>query len=244
MIGIDELMHKYWNTSFRSIPLSLKNPKSFPDPTKLFEQADGNIPPHFFRGEKTLQRYSCTDKMVKDTLLMDLSATIIIWHVATDICYLPLSTTTTDERVITCKVISDYMMYLVATKPSMVSEEDNFWFDSLSRKLRKELQQSTISLKDEATVYQQFFSEISSEEDESAPSKVILKHAMRIEEVLREMAEKWDIMMSVWLEMMHYAAMRCPHLSHLQALSQGSEILSMYWLLASYNIYENSNIED
>ncbi|KAE8728391.1 RNA-binding protein 8A [Hibiscus syriacus] len=68
MIGIDELMHKYWHTSLKSIPLSSKNPKSFPGPAELFEQEDGNILPHFFRGEKTLQRYSCTDRMVKDLL--------------------------------------------------------------------------------------------------------------------------------------------------------------------------------
>ncbi|KAK8595962.1 hypothetical protein V6N12_064466 [Hibiscus sabdariffa] len=246
MMGVDELMHKYWHTSFRPIPLSLKKPESFPDPTEVFEQGDDNIPPHFFRGEKALQRYNCTDKMVKDSLLMDLSATIIIWHIATDICYTPRMSTTTDEKVITCKVMSDYMMYLLAKKPSMVSEDDNFWFDSVSGKLRKKLRQNTLALGDDAAIYRRFSEEISSEEDKSAPSRVILRHAIRVAEVLRSRGaeEQWEMMRSVWLEMMHYAAMRCPHVSHLQELSQGGEILSLYWLLASYNIYENSNIEE
>ncbi|KAK8480879.1 hypothetical protein V6N12_076236 [Hibiscus sabdariffa] len=246
MVGVDELMHKYWHTSFRAIPLSLKKPESFPDPTEVFEQGDDNIPPHFFRGEKALQRYNCTDKTVKESLLMDLSATIIIWHIATDICYTPRMSTTTDERVITCKVMSDYMMYLLAKKPSMVSEDDNFWFDSVSGKLRRKLRQNTLAVGDDATIYRRFSEEIASEEDKSAPSRVILRHAIRVAEVLRsrEAEEQWEMMRSVWLEMMHYAAMRCPHVSHLQELSQGGEILSLYWLLASYNIYENSNIEE
>ncbi|KAK8601866.1 hypothetical protein V6N13_058456 [Hibiscus sabdariffa] len=231
MIGIEDTVLKYWHTSFTHIPSSLKESESFP----LVRE---HRPPHFTRGERALERHHCTDEMVNDTLSMDLGATIMIWHVATEICYPDPVSTTKDESIITSKVISEYMMYLLVMKPSMVSEDSNFWFDSLSGKLKKIMKQNNvISVGNADTVYQRCADIVSAEGIDSAPYAIVLDNAVQVVKVLRSRGDRWEVMRSVWLEMMHYAAICCPHLSHLQELRQGSEILTLFWLLANYKVY-------
>ncbi|KAL4332141.1 hypothetical protein GQ457_07G003730 [Hibiscus cannabinus] len=130
----DEVVLKNQHTSFEPIPASLKGPESFP---QLGNREDYN----FTRGEKALERHNCADGTVIGSLSMDLGATIMSWHIATEICY-PNPTSNYAGNVRTCKIISDYMMYLLAVKPSMISDDGNFWFVSVSKLLREELQQN------------------------------------------------------------------------------------------------------
>ncbi|KAK8644422.1 hypothetical protein V6N13_123729 [Hibiscus sabdariffa] len=227
----DEVVLKNQHTSFEPIPASLKGPESFP---QLGDRQDHN----FTRGEKALEKHKCADGTMIGSLSMDLGATIMIWHIATEICY-PNPTSNYAGNVRTCKIISDYMMYLLAVKPSMISDDGNFWFVSVSKLLREELQQNEDI--PQGCNYEELVHSLSLPERNIVPPQYefVLSPAIHIADVLRQRQDRVDVLMSVWLEMMHYTALCCPSLSHRQELSQGCEILTMYWLLASYQIYFN-----
>ncbi|MBA0669987.1 hypothetical protein Goklo_024872, partial [Gossypium klotzschianum] len=65
-------------------------------------------------------------------------------------------------------------------------------------------------------------------------SKSVLFDACMLAKELNQMNNKWKIMSKVWVELMSYAASHCRASTHTTDLSQGREIITLFWLLMAH----------
>ncbi|KAI6680540.1 hypothetical protein NL676_034421 [Syzygium grande] len=60
---------------------------------------------------------------------------------------------------------------------------------------------------------------------------------------LRTMGDKWELISSIWVEMLCYAADKCPVYHHAKRLRRGGELITHLWLLLAHKTdkfpYEN-----
>ena len=64
-------------------------------------------------------------------------------------------------------------------------------------------------------------------------SKSLLFDACRLAKELEKLGDekKWEVIASVWVELLSYAACHCRPTGHVQLLSKGGELISFVWLL-------------
>ncbi|KAL9462097.1 hypothetical protein AB3S75_000151 [Citrus x aurantiifolia] len=162
---------------------------------------------------------------------------IIFWHSATDFLY---EETAKEEEISdekTCndrefsKILSDYMMYLLVLKPTMLNSlldweptmlnsKPNFRFETLRAATTGELSSSMYSMKlDQA--------------------KRKLDQAKRMVDRLQSLDylkdKKWEIVSKVWVELMSYAACHSRETrTHVQQVSNGGELFTFVWVLMAH----------
>uniref|UniRef100_A0A3N7GI93 DUF4220 domain-containing protein n=1 Tax=Populus trichocarpa TaxID=3694 RepID=A0A3N7GI93_POPTR len=77
------------------------------------------------RGNNALQRYDCFDKLGWSVTHVEFSQSLLIWHVATLVCYIDDSQNNSfaKERncVMSSRSLSDYMLYLLVYRPTMLA---------------------------------------------------------------------------------------------------------------------------
>ncbi|GMY32480.1 hypothetical protein FCV25MIE_27722 [Fagus crenata] len=149
---------------------------------------------------------------------------IIVWHLATDI----ILHSQNDERQV-IEEISDYMMYLVAFCPSMLSEAGN------AKISVKELHANKIFLQDNKnSIGMSLFFKKSESHMYSLDSPPLLFCANEVARNLREKEEKWNILTRFWVENLVNAATFCQGNNHAQQLPKGGEFLTHVWFLIEH----------
>jgi hypothetical protein len=171
---------------------------------------------------------------------------LLLWHLATELCYLQESEIKSsavaddDNSRKICKLLSDYMFYLLVMKPVMMTPVLGNW---------------QIVLQDTCAEAQRFFcrrsisnkfqacKQILKVETKFRPvavkgnqSKSVFFDACRLAQDLLKLEEinKWKLMSRVWVELMSYAAINCRPNVHAQQPSRGGELLTFIWLLMNH----------
>jgi hypothetical protein len=157
------------------------------------------------RGEWTLERFDLVQQF-KWSIELEFGQSIVIWHVATQVCYESDYPNCFGEEVKlkTVKTLSDYMMYLLVACP------DKFPFCHEYVKIMKDYAEM-----------KKVFHGLEGVENEGK----------RLAQDMQGNPMRWDIMQSMWAEMLCYAATECPVDSHIQELRHGGEFLTHVWLL-------------
>ncbi|KAH9718413.1 DUF4220 domain-containing protein [Citrus sinensis] len=168
---------------------------------------------------------------------------IIFWHSATDFLY---EETAKEEEISdekTCndrefsKILSDYMMYLLVLKPTMLNSlldweptmlnsKPNFRFEALRAATTGELSSSRYSPATTAEANRSIYS-------------MPLDQAKRIVDRLHSLDylkdKKWEIVSKVWVELMSYAACHSRATrTHVQQVSNGGELFTFVWVLMAH----------
>ncbi|XP_059436848.1 uncharacterized protein LOC132169927 [Corylus avellana] len=167
---------------------------------------------------------------------------LLLWHLATELCFLQeteiKSEADAKSREI-CKLLSDYMFYLLVMKPVLMTPVLGNW---------------QIVLQDTCAEAQRFFGRrFKSEKSEACKqilevktkfrpivvkgnkSKSLLFDACRLANDLSGLEiSKWKLMSQVWVELMSYAAINCRPNVHAQQPSRGGELLTFIWLLMNH----------
>ncbi|GKV51366.1 hypothetical protein SLEP1_g58033 [Rubroshorea leprosula] len=195
---------------------------------------------------------------------------LLIWHIATEICYRRVcpdnssssSTSTSNEcfdhRKI-CKLISDYMFYLLVMEPTMTATSPNslklvfeatdgtwkwpsYWKkgsketfikDPLDKLLEGEAENAYINLdllkKDVDKLDYQ-------EKPEIARFPRIAVSGFLAKELLQYQPGgcPWNLMSRFWVELLCYAAIHCQPIVHARQVSRGGQLLTLVWLLINY----------
>ncbi|KAK3437841.1 hypothetical protein EUGRSUZ_C02523 [Eucalyptus grandis] len=222
-----EIFSRYWLHSHQAIPSSLKVLVV----QKMAElEKQRHLLPFTKRGEWTLRIYGIPeeDELI-DSFRMDFDESIIIWHLATEILYL------TERKGSTAcggsKLLSAYMMYLLAVFPSLLSvPAAHITLDKTCSLLRHPDYKNAIIM-------------LSSSNQDGPqpvePSEVtritcdwhVLLDVQKLVVNLRRMDNKWEIISNIWVEMLCYAAYNCQQHDHAKLLRKGGELITHVWLL-------------
>lgn len=197
------------------------------------------------RGQWALQRYGCLNHDFKWSIKRDFDKSITIWHIATDICYSSDNAQydTTNTQIEMCRLLSNYMMYLLAIRPQMLcSTTAKIIFEHTSTKLSTFLRARPSTIKDEYEACRILRTEELRKESEAnrknetmVTSKWhVLKDAQRLARNLLDTENRWLIISSVWMEMLCYAASNCPVDHHSEQLRRGGGLITHVWLLLAH----------
>ncbi|KAM3711029.1 hypothetical protein ACJW31_01G076900 [Castanea mollissima] len=154
------------------------------------------------------------------TTEVEFDQSILIWHIATDLCYHSgggknLAAEYSSHKW--SKNLSDYMLYLLVMCPfllpigiGMIRFQDTLNTDVEPIKVKGDR------------------------------SKSVLFYANKLAKQLQEMGEEknwelvWEFVCDVWIEILGYAASHCRGYYHAQQLTEGGELLTHVWLLMAH----------
>ncbi|XP_015887304.1 uncharacterized protein LOC107422381 isoform X2 [Ziziphus jujuba] len=191
------------------------------------------------RGEWALLRAPSYIKLKWSIGEFQYAESLLLWHLATELCYSTIKEDDSNERTI-CKLLSDYMFYLLVAKPTMLAPvlgnwqvvfrdtcaEANRFFDEFSISDQKQVCEMLISVETNfrATTVK------------GNRSKSVLFDACVLAHQLQNMnwQERWKVMVLVWTELFCYAAINCRPIVHAQQPSRGGEFLTFTWLLMNH----------
>ncbi|KAH7858310.1 hypothetical protein Vadar_022212 [Vaccinium darrowii] len=196
------------------------------------------------KGDWVLTREDGCHNLLPYTIHADYDKILILWHIATELCYITEEGNPENEQEIS-KVLSDYMLYLLIMEPSMMS--------AVAGTVQ-------IRFRDTCATAKLFFRErgvLEKEEDghkvdmiqacksildipmvvnpstvKGDTSKTVFFDACNLAKELKKLdKDKWKILSKVWVELLSYAACRCNANNHATQLSKGGQLISLVWLL-------------
>ncbi|KAL3746215.1 hypothetical protein ACJRO7_015206 [Eucalyptus globulus] len=200
------------------------------------------------RGKWTLETRDVQEKQgLSDSIEKIFDKSIIIWHIATQILHKLES-----ENSAACrgsKLLSDYMMYLLARHPYMLSLN--------TADITLEYARCTLRPFLRYRDYKDAISTLSSQDGEVPPpvkpSKEtritrdwhVLLDVQKLVVDLRSMDNKWELISSIWVEMLCHGASKCHVYHHGKLLRRGGELITHVWLLLAHktNKHRSSNDE-
>ncbi|KAL3746220.1 hypothetical protein ACJRO7_015211 [Eucalyptus globulus] len=199
-----------------------------------------DLQPFKKRGEWTLEAHGIQEKKgLSDSIATEFDKSIIIWHIATEVLY-----TMESEKPDACrgsKLLSDYMIYLLDLHPYTLS---------LS------LSTADIILEYARCTLRPFFRyqdpkeliSILSSPDGDVPNPLELSKPtwitrdwnmlLKVQKLvvdLSTMDNKWELISSIWVEMLCYAAYNCRVYHHENLLTGGGELITHVWLILAHN---------
>ncbi|XP_059439164.1 uncharacterized protein LOC132171782 [Corylus avellana] len=197
------------------------------------------------RGAWVLQVSNCS-KLMSYVVDVDYDQSLLIWHVATELCY-----STTDEVNNSgpnhrefCKILSDYMLYLLVMQPTMMSAVAGLgqirFRDTCAeaKKFFKRKVPQQGGLEEHKMACEMILrvnTDIRPVDLKGDRSKSVLFDACILAKNLEELkGEKWQLMCEVWVELLSYAASHCRATDHVAQLSKGGELITFVWLLMAH----------
>ncbi|GLT88062.1 hypothetical protein SLE2022_061040 [Rubroshorea leprosula] len=246
-----ENLHKYNCTSFVEVPHCLKLTEDYRVCLDFFFNHDFSFEPT--RGEKTLGKIkgkatfdSSQYERLKGSIELDFDTSIIVWHLATSICYYQDVHGTHRNILIEdkkrSKYISDYMMYLVALQPAMLLPErcKSFWLDACDE--LKDLFSKGSNMDHALTLLLNPDVPDASIPD---PLKEVLRYVSNLVTTLNsgQIWGKWTMIKEMWIEMLLYAAHSCQHVNHIKQLAQSDhEFLTLIWVMGGSCFIETNSM--
>ncbi|XP_044469676.1 uncharacterized protein LOC123198935 [Mangifera indica] len=242
---IKKVLHKYWYLTWEDINDELQN--------MIFEQLLKKRSELEAEGfdvklcKKILARRgdNCLEKLRWSTIDVDFDHSLLLWHIATDICYhVDLDHEEANKlpqaRKIS-KYLSDYMLYLLVVCPDMLPRG----IRDISYKLRyKETYATTMEFFEKQGLGKStsrrfarqklFLKGIYKDKPQSmlCDGWRLAKQLQSLETTDNMSKEiKWQMIRDVWMEILLYAASRCGWKEHGQRLMEGGEFLTHLSLL-------------
>ena len=187
-------------------------------------------------------------KILEEIVEVEFDQSILLWHVATDLCYHydlgENSDSTIGKKRRASKLLSDYMLYLLVMCPFMLPNGIGLirFRDTCAEAIEFFKERKSLSnVKDACTALLNVSTEIPPSEVKGDRSKSVLFDACRLAKYLQSLDTevqlenvKWDLMSHVWVELLSYAASQCRWNLHGQQLRRGGELLTHVWLLLAH----------
>jgi hypothetical protein len=196
------------------------------------------------RGGLVFEEYGdeYSSKFGWSTEQVEFDQSILIWHIATDLCYHSDGGEKFAAKNQTCqgsKNLSDYMLYLLVMRPSMLPIGIGMMrFRDTCEEIKEFSKEKGFSSKDMlklCTMLCAVSTEVEPTKVKGDRSKSVLFDGCRLAGLLQEMGEqKWEFVCNVWIEILGYAASHCRGYYHAQQLAKGGELLTHVWLLMAH----------
>ncbi|KAJ7970491.1 DUF594 family protein [Quillaja saponaria] len=253
LFGIDEMLEKQrYKTIEKEVSTDLKDMifNNFQMKLKLYIETSTDLKALCsFQGIHVLEEYNCTSLCW--SLEVDFDQSILIWHIATDLCYYNDLDAVTDSVRSNCaisKQISCYMLYLLVLYPFMLPTgigmirfrdtcADAMYFFDERIALTGSRKNSKLSKAKACDLLLKVNTVVPPSKVKGDRSKSVLFEACRLARMLQgisDKGEKWKMIGNVWVEMLAYAASHCRGNYHAQQLRRGGELLTHVWLLMAH----------
>ncbi|XP_043721328.1 uncharacterized protein LOC122668843 [Telopea speciosissima] len=201
------------------------------------------------------------DGILDNSINAEFDESILLWHIATDICYYldggvedvehPQPKTVLTNLQKTSRDISNYMLYLLVSRPSMLTAgigQIRFGDTCAEAKRFFHRRGTETSEKQACTRLNKVDTEVPPVQVKGDRSKSVLFEASRVAKSLLvhepNVVKRWEMISRVWLEMLCYAASECRGYYHAQRLSAGGELLTVVcFLMAHLGIGEQYRVE-
>ncbi|XP_062115445.1 uncharacterized protein LOC133829695 [Humulus lupulus] len=137
-----------------------------------------------------------------------------------------------------CKLISNYVFYLLVNKQVMLAPVLGNWnivFSDTCAEAKRFFKKHKIL--SHAKACEKILSakpKVRSTTMKGDRSKSVFFDACILAQQLQNEESQWEIMSRVWVEMLSYAAINCRPFIHAQQLSKGGELLTFTWLLMNH----------
>uniref|UniRef100_A0A0E0FW81 DUF4220 domain-containing protein n=1 Tax=Oryza nivara TaxID=4536 RepID=A0A0E0FW81_ORYNI len=185
------------------------------------------------RGQLTLQKRidRCKSEDLEQTSMtklqdsigrdVDFPTAVLIWHIATDICYYSEdSTTEVNKKKKVSRELSNYIMYLVFKCGVMLTVNSQLVHDRALGEIGEK-------------IYRQQDQQAKTSEKEACCMPQACQVAAELFSIGNE-AERWKLISEIWLEMLYYVAPRCGGAFHYKHLSTGGEFITHVLLLMRF----------
>ncbi|CAN6701310.1 unnamed protein product [Malus baccata var. baccata] len=203
------------------------------------------------RGDQVLEKAGCLAKLGWSINGVEFDQSILLWHIATDLCYHSDMNRNLDPgsnpNCKASKILSNYMLYLLVMCPFMLpngigqirfrdtcAEAEEFFKNK--NLLKSDAKRACTKLFNVSTDFLPL-------KVKGDRSKSVLFDACRLAKALQSLEserrwednmKKWEIISHVWVEMLSYAANQCRWKDHGQQLRRGGELLTHVWLLMAH----------
>ncbi|CAF2109063.1 hypothetical protein Bca4012_094176 [Brassica carinata] len=192
------------------------------------------------RGEWTLRENRCSRRLIHYVENVDYDETLLLWHIATEICYQEEEEEEPDEHREFSKTLSDYMMYLMILQPQLMSEVAGLGmlrFKDAMVEAEELLEESFKKAKDVKLAGEKIVALVNGGVSGELGNESILEGASSIVRELKQMQgcrNKWKILSRVWVELICFASLHCDATARLELLSKGGELFAFAWLLMAH----------
>ncbi|EOY25670.1 Uncharacterized protein TCM_027053 [Theobroma cacao] len=200
-----------------------------------------------YRGECVL------DELKWSTTEVEFDESILLWHIATQLCYHDDNRTQGFSSLNACskisRCLSEYMLYLVVMCPNMLPKGFGYIrykkaceevIDFFGRKRDMQMEEACKELLERGTNILQG-NNIMEKLTVARSKPVILSKGCILAKQLQNLKppnqarkEKWDMMNKVWVELLTYAAGHCGWKEHAQHLASGGQLLTHVCLLMAH----------
>ncbi|KAF3451586.1 hypothetical protein FNV43_RR07681 [Rhamnella rubrinervis] len=196
-----------------------------------------------------LQNSSSYNKLKWSVSEFQYAESLLVWHIATEICYQKAKASSDSktnfnghgdgESKEICKMLSDYMFYILVAQPTMVAPVMGNWhivFQDTFAEAKRHFRKHSLSDHLRAccgllTVDTKFRPRVV----KADKSKSVFFDATVLAKELRSLeTDPWKLMSRVWVELLSYAAINCMPIVHAHQLSRGGELLTFTWLLMNH----------
>ncbi|CAN6372500.1 unnamed protein product [Urochloa humidicola] len=201
------------------------------DPTRAFNDN---------RGHWILKKAGCDgDEILQDSLRRPFDESVLLWHLATDFCFYDRSTPPTDAVARRCRVMSNYMAYLLFINPEMLmtGARPSVFRDEYKRLIEgMPLDDADPMPEKTALPEEKLANKIIQKLKGGANDGGIADDAWALSKQLMvvckgDSEKMWKVIEGVWVEMLCFSASRCRGYLHAKSLGKGGEYLSYIWLL-------------
>eukprot|EP00258_Populus_trichocarpa_P025975 XP_024441994.1 uncharacterized protein LOC18105975 [Populus trichocarpa] len=195
------------------------------------------------RGDGVLEREGLLQNYMWCTTEVDFSRSILLWHIATEICYLgDKNRSNVSTEYETSKCLSEYMMYLLVIRPNMLSKGfgDEEYLGTLQDLQRLNPHKTRGDEAKKGVVDGILRSELSLDDTTFQSlwktSNSVVSGAEKLARQFQslEHEKRWVMIKEVWIEMLAYAAALCPWKEHTHELRRGGELLTHVFLLMQH----------
>ncbi|XP_076911480.1 uncharacterized protein LOC143569473 [Bidens hawaiensis] len=190
---------------------------------------------------------------------------ILIWHIATDLCYnlyetercrrpdLHVNENEWYNYMIFSKNLADYMLYILVMCPFMLPMGIGIirFRDTCAEATVFFKERSDTSKDDAYEMLRKVSTKVFPQRVKGDRSKSVLFEACKLAASLNEMgrvkgrAKMWKMVGDLWVEILGYAASQCRGFDHAHQLEKGGELLTHVWLLMAHlGITEHFQIND
>ncbi|KAB2606975.1 hypothetical protein D8674_006692 [Pyrus ussuriensis x Pyrus communis] len=238
LVHIYGLLEKYWYTAKEDVPTEMRELIV----AQLQDAQRENVATSEvldWRGTHALQKSNCIEKFGWSVEEASLDQSILLWHIATDLCFNnDLENKNQEPSLISSKskvskLFSNYMMHILVFSPFMLPEGIG------QIRFRDTCAEATEFFEKRREVLLEVNTELVPAMVIGDRSKTVLFDGCRLAKQLMALEteegksneEKWGIISQVWIEMLCYAASHCSWKEHAQQLRHGGELLTHVCLL-------------